>query len=145
MSDKLEGLLDKLAVIERDISEEKGELTFFGLLKRWSPTESWNLVVSSTWSDRDEHPNAIKYIVDKYYAVCDDSERVLIARVAIVDTDDEELEDLLEAYDVEHGMVKIRKNRYFDEEFERGYIFTCKARNAAASPPAREHAADQPG
>lgn len=100
-------------------------------LKRWSPTESWILIVSSSWSDGDEHPAAINYIVDKYYAACDDAERVLIARVAIVDTDDDALEDLLEAYDVEHGRVKIRKNRYFDEGFERGYIFTCKARNAA--------------
>ena len=144
MSDKLDDLLDKLAVIERDISAEKGELTFFGLLKRWSPTESWILIVSSSWSDEDEHPAAIDYIVDKYYAACDDAERVLIARVAIVDTDDDALEDLLEAYDVEHGRVKIRKNRYFDEDFERGYIFTCQRRTAETSLPEPEHATGQP-
>ncbi|NHZ42460.1 hypothetical protein [Massilia aquatica] len=110
MSEKLDDLLDKLAIIEGEISAEKGKLTFFGLFKRSSPTESWILIVSSSWSDGDGHPDAIDYIVGKYYAVCDDSERVLIARVAIVDTDDDALEDLLEAYDVEHGRVKIRKN-----------------------------------
>ncbi|NHZ97898.1 hypothetical protein [Massilia sp. CCM 8734] len=137
--------MDKLALIEREISKEKGELTFFGLLKQWSPTESWNLVVSSSWSDRDGHPDAINYIVDKYYAVCDDSERVLIASVVIVDTDDDDLEDLLDAYDVEHGMLKTRKKRYFDEEFERGYIFTCKLRPAAKQPISCQNAADQLG
>ncbi|NHZ87888.1 hypothetical protein F2P45_02405 [Massilia sp. CCM 8733] len=134
MSEKLDCLLNKLAIIEREVSAKKGELTFWGLLKRWSPSESWNLIVSSTWSDGDGHPNAIAYIVDKYYAVCDDSERVLIARVVIIDTDDENLEDLLDAYEIEHGLWQVKRGWYFDQEFERGYIFTCKSRNTAAAP-----------
>ena len=57
----------------------------------------------------------------------------MIAHVNIIDTDDEQLDDLLDDFDIEHGMVKMKYSRYFDKEFDRGYIFTCKKREAATS------------
>ncbi|CUI07297.1 hypothetical protein BN2497_9371 [Janthinobacterium sp. CG23_2] len=145
MKEELKVLLNKLAVIEREISEEKGVLTFFAILLPWSGREpAWELTVSANWADRDHRPAAISYIVDKYYAVCSNPERMMIAHVSIIDTDDDELDDMLDDYDVEHGLVKMKYSRYFDQEFERGYIFTCKRRTAEAAPPERKRAADQP-
>jgi hypothetical protein len=144
MKDELRVLLNKMAVIEREMSEEKGELTFFALLLPWGGWPAWEVTVSARWADRDKRFEAIKYVVDKYYAVCDNAERVMIAGVTIINTDDDELDDILDDYDVEHGMVKMKYSRYFDKEFDRGYIFTCKRRTAAPSLPERAQATGQP-
>ncbi|UOD33030.1 hypothetical protein INH39_16165 [Massilia violaceinigra] len=144
MKEELKVLLNKMAVIEREISEEKGALTFFALLLPWGDN-AWELTVSAPWIDEDARFSAIDYIVDKYYAVCSNPERMMIAHVTIINTDDDELDDILDDYDVEHGMVKMKYSRYFDKEFDRGYIFTCKRRTAETSLPARAHAAGQPG
>lgn len=144
MKEKLRVLLNKFAVIERELANEKGELTFFALLQQWGAIDSWDITVAASWADRDEEFNAIEYIVEKYYAVCDDSERVMIAGVTIINTDDDELDDILDDFDVEHGMVKMKYSRYFDKEFDRGYIFTCKRRTAERSLSEREHATGQP-
>ncbi|HEX8610567.1 MAG TPA: hypothetical protein VF800_04700 [Telluria sp.] len=143
MKEELKILLSKMAVIEHEISEEKGELTFFALLLPWGRS-AWELTVSAPWIDRGGRFDAIEYIVDKYYAVCSNPERTMIAHVTILDTDDEELDDILDDYDVEHGLVKMKYSRYFDKEFDRGYIFTCKRRTAAPSMPEREQATGQP-
>lgn len=143
MNEKLKVLLSKLASIERAISEEKGPLVFFAFLKPYGSIESWDLVVSATWSNGDEHFDAIKYIVDKLYAVCVDAELVTISQVVILETDHPDLDDILEDFDVEHGMIKMKYSHYFDQEFERGYLFTCKIREAAAPLAARQNTADQ--
>ncbi|NHZ36161.1 hypothetical protein [Massilia rubra] len=142
MKEDLKVLLNKLAVIEREISQEKGDLTFFAMLLAWGDN-AWELAASAPWMDRCATFDVISYIVDKYYAVCDSAERVMIAHVNIIDTDDEELDDLLDDFDVEHSMVKMKYSRYFDKEFDRGYIFTCKRRTAETSLPEHEHATGQ--
>jgi hypothetical protein len=143
MKEELKVLLSKVAVIEREISEEKGELTFFAMLLPWG-YNAWELAASAHWMDRSARFDAIKYIVDKYYAVCSNPERMMIAHVKIIDTDDDELDDILDDYDVEHDMVKMKYSRYFDKEFDRGYIFTCKRRTVTTSLPERAHATGQP-
>lgn len=143
MNEKLKVLLSKLARIECDMSEEKGNLTFFGLLMPLGLRGAWDVTVSAHWADGDKKYDAIAYIVDKYYAVCDNAERVMIAGVTIINTDDEELDDILDDYDVEHGLVKMKYSRYFDKEFDRGYIFTCKRRTAEPSLPNCEQATGQ--
>lgn len=144
MKEELKVLLSKMAVIEREISKEKGELTFFAMLLPWG-YDAWELAASAHWMDQCARFDVIEYIVDKYYAVCDNAERNMIAHVKIIETDDEDMDDILDDYDVEHSMVNIKYSRYFDKEFDRGYIFTCKRRTASRPLHERAHASDQPG
>ena len=52
MRKALESLLDKLAVFEREVSEEMGDFSLFGLFRR-DDAISWDLVVTAPWIDRD--------------------------------------------------------------------------------------------
>lgn len=61
----LESTLQTLLTLERTISSERGNLVFFGLIKRPDLVERWDLVVSASWFNADDHSGDFNYIWGK--------------------------------------------------------------------------------
>jgi hypothetical protein len=119
--------LAKLARIELEVSAEKGEFTLFALLKPANSIGEWDFVVSAPWMDEDAGA-AIDLVADRLKAICTKEEMVQISRIVVIETYHPELSDLLEDFAVEHGMLKMNYSHYFNQEFQRGYVMTCKPR-----------------
>lgn len=123
-------LISKLLTLEQEMADEKGAFTFYAFLKPYDSIGEWDFVVSAKWSDGNS-PGAIKYIAKKLYKVCTPDEMMNFSRTVVLPTNHPDLEDILEDFDVEHGVVKMNYSHYFSQEFQRGYVFTGKLARAS--------------
>lgn len=125
-------LLEKLASIEREITDENGLCSVFALLLREDANAQWDLVVSAPWLPED-HLDSFDYVVNKLYARLDTQELVSLNAVIILKPNNPVIQAIHEAIQITHGLAELRDHLFADVSITRGYIITSTSAPTATS------------
>ena len=117
-------LTSKIREVERAIATEKGPLNLFAFFEREDVHDRWDVVVSAPWAKHDEP--TLRYVADVLKKHLLSSEMVRLSRIVILEADEDPVKSLTEAYQVEHGQVRLTDPEDFDLPVKRGYIITAR-------------------
>ncbi|RSZ55339.1 hypothetical protein HF313_06530 [Massilia atriviolacea] len=115
----------RLLTLEESIARKKGPFILFAVLKVHPVVDAWNLVVCAEWIEHDI-AYAIDFIAKQLYKTFPPAERGRIMRIATVAPDNPDLLDVLDQYEADHEVKKMRRGHYFQQNIEQGYLFTAR-------------------
>jgi len=124
-------LIDKLRLLETEISQKQGDFSLFALLLREDAPNRWDLVASASWFWSDKK-KTLDYIAKKLRSRLTSDELLTLSRIVLIEESNPTLHALQEAYRVHHTPIEVRDCNLFGLQIQRGYIFTSR-RNGSDS------------
>ncbi len=121
-------LMEKLANVERTMSQERGALALFALfLRENSSMGTWDLLVAAPWLNRStRYKEGLEYVADHLRNELTTREMVSLSRIVVLDWDDPHMNEAYDLADVEHGLVEFRDRDVMGQTIKHGYIITSK-------------------
>ena len=127
-------IFDKYQQAEKELSQEWGAFTLFGLFERRNLIGEWDVVMSAPWLGTGYE--AIKWMVDNLQWRFTKEEWLKFARVVPVDPVGEFVTGIGQLYPMEHGLKHIPSIILSEQEINRGVIITANLEAARAVEPA---------
>ena len=121
----MKALVDKLVVVERDISSEKGGFSLFALFLREDSPNKWDVVASAPWFKAHD-PQALDYIAKELQSNLQTDELVSISRIVLVDDDNPGLQAIQRMVRIEHGNFELIDSIVFGMHIKHAYVITSK-------------------
>jgi hypothetical protein len=120
-----EETLEKLTALEREISDEKGDFSLFGLFLREEAQDEdkWDLLVAAPWLDADKK-QGLAYLAKEVQKRLEPDELLSISRIVVLERGNPTLEAIHRAVNVKHGKVEVRNNNFFGVQITQAYINT---------------------
>jgi hypothetical protein len=116
-----------LESIEKEIADEKGEFSLFGLFLREDAENRWDLVVAAPWLNADNMEH-INYIADKLKTHLKDSDLVSISRIVILDLHDPIVQVINSTWGVSRGFsLELNQPQLLGLPFKYAYIIISKS------------------
>jgi hypothetical protein len=121
-------LLPKLISIEKEIAEEKGSFTLFGIfLREGQPHKAWDLVISADWLEARLESERV--FIKEIQSRLEREEFLMFAMVPIFEPDHPFVKEMNSEFDVEHGDIEMTDYDFNGMVFERAHIITSKGQN----------------
>lgn len=117
-------LAEKVRAVEEDIAREKGPLNLLALLEREDLSQRWDFVVSAPWAKHDE--DTLGYLAGVIKRHLEPAEMTLLARIVILDAEEDPVRAITGIYSVEHGRVEMNDPAQFGLPATHGYIITSR-------------------
>jgi hypothetical protein len=118
-------LIEKIKDVERAIAAEKGQINLFAIFERDDLFDRWDLLVAAPWAKRDGPTYG--YVADVMKRHLESDDMLRIARIVILDADQEPVLTLNRKFDVEHDEVEVNHpRRYGLLPVKYGYIITSR-------------------
>jgi len=117
--------VEKLQLVEKILSDSKGEFELFALFLREDAPNKWDLLISSDWA-RDNKKASLQLIIKEIQKVLSKQEQVMLSRLIILEKDDVVLKALHGAMHVEHGLAEISDSNFFGLAIKHAYLITSK-------------------
>lgn len=115
--------LSALRTVEATLSERKGAFALFAVFLPAEGADQWDLVVSAPWARRDDR--AILDLLNHELATTlSDTDRLLLARIVVVEPWHADVQQINAAIHIEHGLVPVVNEEHFGYVVERGFIVT---------------------
>lgn len=116
---------EKLALLEREVSDEKGEFSLFGLFLREDAQDEdkWDLLVSALWLDADKK-EGLAYLAKEIQKLLEPDELLSISRIVVLERGDPTLEAIHKAVNVKHGEVEVKDSNFFGVQITQACIST---------------------
>jgi len=99
--------IDKLSLLEKSLSGEKGNFSLFALFLREDSEDRWDLVLSAPWlksNDRKDY----KFIASRVKEILNKDELISLSRIVLLDKGNQILEAVNRAISIEHGKVECK-------------------------------------
>jgi len=121
---------EKLALLEREISDEKGEFSLFGLFLREDAQDEdkWDILVSALWLDADKK-EGLAYLANEIQKRLEPDELLSISRIVVLERGDPILEAIHKAVNVKHGEVEVKDSNFYGVQITQACISTSSAVN----------------
>lgn len=116
---------EKLALLEREVSDEKGEFSLFGLFLREDAQDEdkWDLLVSALWLD-DDKKEGLTYLAKEIQERLEPNEILTISRIVVLERGDPILEAIHKAVNVKHGEVEVKDSNFSGVQITQACIST---------------------
>jgi hypothetical protein len=124
-------LVDKLRLLEMEISQKQGDFSLFALLLREDAPNRWDLVVSASWFWSDK-TKTLDYLVKKLRSRLTSDELLTLSRIVLIEESNPTLHALQQAFQVHHTPIEVQDCTLFGLQIQRAYIFTSR-RNGSDS------------
>ena len=121
----LEELTDSFGRVESQVARDKGDFVLFALVLREDAPDRWDLVVSAPWAG-DDKLRAVDYLVDQIKAILGPQYLTNLSRIVFVDPEQDAVQKLNRAIQVEHGNVEVRDRYFFGLPIKHASIITSK-------------------
>lgn len=119
---------EKLALLEREVSDEKGEFSLFGLFLREDAQDEdkWDILVSALWLDADKK-EGLAYLAKEIQKRLEPDELLSISRIVVLERGDPILEAIHKAVNVKHGKVELKNSNFSGVQITHACISTSSA------------------
>jgi hypothetical protein len=119
---------EKLALLEKDVSSEKGEFSLFGLFLREDAKDEnkWDILVAAPWLDADKK-KGLAYLAKEIQKRLEPDELLSISRIVILEKDNPILKAIHKAVNVKHGKVEVRDSTFSGVQITQADISTSSA------------------
>lgn len=122
-------ILNKLESLEKQIANEKGDFSLFGLFLREDAEDRWDLVVAAPWLNSDNIED-LNYIASKLKYFLKNRELLSISRIVILDLDDPIVQIIINNWRVARGgWIELNYPQIFKLPFKYAYIIFSKSGN----------------
>lgn len=121
----MKAFVEKLRVIERDLSTEDGPFLLFALFLREDPADYWDLLVAAPWMEADKG-KALRSIASKLQAAAAPDELAKLSRIVIVEDTAPALAAIQSAISVEHGLTEIKDSSFNGLKIKHAYVITSQ-------------------
>lgn len=118
-------LIDKLAALEKIMSEERGSFALFALFLRENSIGTWDLLVAAPWLKRGRK-ESLEYIAAHLQNDLTTKEMVMLSAILVLDWDDPHMAEVYDLTNVEHGLVEFSDRDVMGQTIKRGYIITSR-------------------
>ena len=95
-------LVEKLALMEREVAAEKGDFRLFALLLREDSPDKWDLLVSAPWLDANRS-DGMAYLAKQVQSRLDTEQLLSLSRLVFIADDNPGLIAVLQAVCVQHS------------------------------------------
>jgi len=116
---------EKLQIVEKNLSESKGQFELFALFLREDSPDKWDLLISADWARADKK-TSINRIIKEIKKVLSDHELLMLSRIIILDKDEEVVKAIHQAVKVEHGLAEITDTNFFGLSIKHAYLITSQ-------------------
>jgi hypothetical protein len=127
----MKDLIDKLRLLETEISQKQGDFSLFALLLREDAQNKWDLVASASWFWSDKK-KTLDYLAKKLRSRLTSDEFLTLSRIVLIKESDPTLHALQQAFQVHHTPIEVQDCNLFGLQIQRAYIFTSR-RNGSDS------------
>jgi len=119
---------EKLALLEQEVSAEKGEFSLFGLFLREDAQDEdkWDLLVAAFWLDVDKK-EGLAYLAKEIQKRLEPDELLSISRIVVLEKDNPILEAIHKAVNVKHGKVEVKNSNFNGVQITQACISTSSA------------------
>ena len=119
---------EKLALLEQEVSAEKGEFSLFGLFLREDAQDEhkWDLLVAAFWLDVDKK-EGLAYLAKEIQKRLEPDELLSISRIVVLEKDNPILEAIHKAVNVKHGKVEVKDSNFYGVQITQACISTSSA------------------
>ena len=126
---------EKLALLEREISEKRRDFALFGLFLREDAQDEdkWDLLVSAPWLDADKK-EGLSYLAKEIQKRLEPDELLSISRIVVLEKGNPILEAIHKAVNVKHGEVKVQDSNFFGVRITQACISTSSSVNPTVKP-----------
>ena len=120
--------LEKLASLERELSDEKGDFSLFGLFLREDAQDEdkWDILVAAPWLDADKK-EGLAYLAKEIQERLEPDELLSISRIVVLERGNPTLEAIHKAVKVKHGKVEVKDSNFFGIQITQACISTSAA------------------
>ena len=121
---------EKLALLEQEVSADKGEFSLFGLFLREDAQDEdkWDLLVAAFWLDVDKK-EGLAYLAKEIQERLEPDELLSISRIVVLERGDPILEAIHKAVNVKHGEVEVKDSNFSGVQITQACISTSSAVN----------------
>jgi predicted O-linked N-acetylglucosamine transferase (SPINDLY family) len=121
---------EKLALLEQEVSDKKGEFSLFGLFLREDAQDEdkWDLLVSALWLDADKK-EGLAYLAKEIQKQLKPDELMSISRIVVLEKGDPILEAIHKTVKVKHGKVEVKDSNFSGIQITQACISTSSAVN----------------
>jgi hypothetical protein len=123
-------LVEKLTIVEKETSAEKGKYDLFALFLREDSSNKWDILVSADWMD-ERKEEVLKYLSQKIQKAFTPDELFQISRIVIIEKDNPSLPGLQRAFNGEHGAIEIKDATFFGLQIKHAFLITSRRSEAA--------------
>ena len=122
--------LEKIVSLEREVSDEKGEFSLFGLFLREDAQDEdkWDLLAAAPWVDVNKK-EALEYLVEKIRKRLEPDELLSISRIVLLEKGNPILEAIHKAVNVKHGKVQMKNSNFSGVQITHACISASSAVN----------------
>lgn len=121
----MDKFIQKMINIERRISDEKGPFLLFALFMPEDGHEKWDVLASASWIDKDKG-KAIRYLTEKIQQGINTEELLQLSRIIAIRADNSGLTDIHNTINIEHDLLEIKNDSFFDLDIKRAYFITSQ-------------------
>lgn len=122
-------LLEKLRVVEQQISQERGPFVLFALFLREDAPGVWDLLVSAPWIE-DDKGAALRYISGKLNETATREELMRLSRIVLIEQSHPALAAMQSALTIEHGSAEVQVSDFFGLPIQHAYVITSRREDA---------------
>lgn len=115
----------KLRKAMRDIAEDKGPFTLFGIFMRTDAPGTWDLVVAAPWLEQGKL-KALSDLTQRLSRALGEKSLQQLSRIVTLDEDNPGLHAILSSFAVDDGEARVQKSSLFGLEIEDAIIFRAK-------------------
>lgn len=127
----MNAVAEKFAILEREISAERGPFTLFALLARDDLPDRWDLLVAAPWfSDQQQ---AVSLLVDAIKAKLGPEELVGLSRIVVAPSDAPAVQAFNQAFHVAHGIAEIKDSNLFGLAVRHAFVITSQRPTSSAA------------
>lgn len=123
-------LVEKLKLIEKETSAERGKYDLFALFLREDSSNKWDILVSANWI-HDHKEDSLKYLSQKIQKSFTQNELSQISRIVIIEENNPALPALQQTISIEHGAAEIKDSNLFGLQIKHAYLITSRRSQAA--------------
>lgn len=128
----MKDLIDKLRLLETEISQTKGEFSLFALLLREEAQDKWDLVASASWFWSDKK-KTLDYLAKELRSRLTSDELIMLSRIVLIDEFDPMLQALHRAFRVQHTPTEVQDCNLFGLQIKHAYIITSGGNGSVSS------------
>jgi hypothetical protein len=118
-------LTTKFTRLESDLAATRGPFALFALFLREDVPDRWDLIVSAPWASENKVA-ALDYIVSRIQNDLGPDDLTQLSRIVFMDPQDESVQSLNRAINIEHGSVEMRDSVLFGLPIRHAFIITSK-------------------
>jgi len=120
-------LFNKLESLEKEIADERGDFSLFGLFLREDAEDRWDLLVAAPWLDADSI-GEINYITNKLKSHVEENELLSISRIILLDLNDPIVQLINKVRVMRGGSLELNNPQLYGLPFKNAYIIISKGK-----------------